>query len=338
VEINSEKLKLLREGKFWSQDELAIAAGLSLRTIQRAEREGVASLQSLKAMAAALNVDSAAIQAPKTSHKTSNKTSLGAGDAIADTVESEQPSAVGAASNQTIASALSNKRLRFTGYRMWLMIGTAIVVAGIASGFFLRRDDYVDRRSLEDLSVTDRPEDMPFDERILGHWESSSSGQLSTLDIDKKSLDINGDARIKARYTLLENSISYGIDGRIISARVVFDSPTEMIWTTDGPGTVVRYTRNKIVMPSRREVYASMKGVWFGTGAIQAIDVWPDKLHMTFADGAPIEATYAINGLRLSINRNGAVEHYAISFGESGQMIWTKVFTAEGYTFVREKP
>ena len=40
----------------WSQDELAIAAGLNLRTVQRIENEGSASLASLKALAAALDV------------------------------------------------------------------------------------------------------------------------------------------------------------------------------------------------------------------------------------------------------------------------------------------
>ncbi|MCC6536785.1 MAG: helix-turn-helix transcriptional regulator, partial [Bryobacterales bacterium] len=46
-----------RKRRSWSQEELATAAGLNLRTIQRIETEGVASLQSLKALAAALDVE-----------------------------------------------------------------------------------------------------------------------------------------------------------------------------------------------------------------------------------------------------------------------------------------
>ena len=45
-----------RKNHNWSQDELAIAAGLNLRTMQRIENEGSASLASVKALAAALDV------------------------------------------------------------------------------------------------------------------------------------------------------------------------------------------------------------------------------------------------------------------------------------------
>jgi transcriptional regulator with XRE-family HTH domain len=47
----------LRHERSWSQDELATAAGLNLRTIQRIENVGAASLQSLKAIASALEVE-----------------------------------------------------------------------------------------------------------------------------------------------------------------------------------------------------------------------------------------------------------------------------------------
>ena len=47
----------LRNKKSWSQDELAIASGLNLRTIQRIENEASASLQSRKALASALDID-----------------------------------------------------------------------------------------------------------------------------------------------------------------------------------------------------------------------------------------------------------------------------------------
>ena len=46
-----------RKQKSWSQEELAIASGLNLRTIQRIESEASASLQSLKALASALEID-----------------------------------------------------------------------------------------------------------------------------------------------------------------------------------------------------------------------------------------------------------------------------------------
>ncbi len=56
MNIDSALVKQLRSEKFWSQDELAIASGLNLRTVQRIEKEATASLQSKKALAAAFGV------------------------------------------------------------------------------------------------------------------------------------------------------------------------------------------------------------------------------------------------------------------------------------------
>lgn len=57
MRINAQLVVTLRKRKAWSQDELATAAGLNLRTIQRVESDGVASLQSRKALAAAFDVE-----------------------------------------------------------------------------------------------------------------------------------------------------------------------------------------------------------------------------------------------------------------------------------------
>lgn len=57
MKINAVTVIEARKKRSWSQDELAIASGLNLRTIQRIERESSASLQSRKALAAALDLD-----------------------------------------------------------------------------------------------------------------------------------------------------------------------------------------------------------------------------------------------------------------------------------------
>jgi transcriptional regulator with XRE-family HTH domain len=57
MKINSQFVIALRKKKSWSQEELATASGLNLRTIQRIESDGVASLQSSKALAAAFDVE-----------------------------------------------------------------------------------------------------------------------------------------------------------------------------------------------------------------------------------------------------------------------------------------
>ena len=57
MKIDSALVVKLRTNYSWSQDELATAAGLNLRTIQRIENSGVASLQSAKGLASALEVE-----------------------------------------------------------------------------------------------------------------------------------------------------------------------------------------------------------------------------------------------------------------------------------------
>ena len=57
MKINAKLILEARKAKCWSQEELAIASGLNLRTIQRIERESSASLQSKKALASALEID-----------------------------------------------------------------------------------------------------------------------------------------------------------------------------------------------------------------------------------------------------------------------------------------
>jgi transcriptional regulator with XRE-family HTH domain len=57
MKVNTARVLDLRKQRSWSQDELATAAGLNLRTIQRIENEGTASLQSLKAIASALEAE-----------------------------------------------------------------------------------------------------------------------------------------------------------------------------------------------------------------------------------------------------------------------------------------
>jgi len=57
MKINAEFLVKLRNKKGWSQEELSIATGLNLRTIQRIESEAVASLQSRKALASVFKIN-----------------------------------------------------------------------------------------------------------------------------------------------------------------------------------------------------------------------------------------------------------------------------------------
>ncbi len=61
MKVNQELVKQLRIEKSWSQEKLAEEAGLSLRTIQRMELDGSASLKSRLAVANALDIAPSAL-------------------------------------------------------------------------------------------------------------------------------------------------------------------------------------------------------------------------------------------------------------------------------------
>ena len=65
--INSDAVRLLRKNKGWSQEQLARASGLSLRTIQRVEAEGKASLETKVCLAATLETNLDKLDSPSAS-------------------------------------------------------------------------------------------------------------------------------------------------------------------------------------------------------------------------------------------------------------------------------
>ena len=60
--INHTLVKELRLKRSWSQDQLATIAGISLRTVQRIENDGAASLESKKALASAFEINAADLE------------------------------------------------------------------------------------------------------------------------------------------------------------------------------------------------------------------------------------------------------------------------------------
>lgn len=63
MKISSIVVRRLRSERGWSQDQLATASGVSLRTIQRVEAEGSASRETRVSLAATFNVPLAALNA-----------------------------------------------------------------------------------------------------------------------------------------------------------------------------------------------------------------------------------------------------------------------------------
>ena len=56
VQVDGDLIRLEREKRAWSQEHLAGAAGIGVRTIQRIEATGVASYESARAISAALDI------------------------------------------------------------------------------------------------------------------------------------------------------------------------------------------------------------------------------------------------------------------------------------------
>lgn len=61
MKINKETLRREREQRAWTQSHLAEVADLSMRTVQRIERTGDASMESASALASALNLELAVL-------------------------------------------------------------------------------------------------------------------------------------------------------------------------------------------------------------------------------------------------------------------------------------
>ena len=59
--IDADKIRSLRLDNGWTQEQFAELCGLSVRTIQRIEKTGTASLETSNALAAVLNTERQAI-------------------------------------------------------------------------------------------------------------------------------------------------------------------------------------------------------------------------------------------------------------------------------------
>ena len=66
--INQERVKVLRLGKSWTQQKLADEAKISLRSIQRIESDGIASLQSRAAIASAFGIEPTELEIDSVQH------------------------------------------------------------------------------------------------------------------------------------------------------------------------------------------------------------------------------------------------------------------------------
>jgi transcriptional regulator with XRE-family HTH domain len=66
MKIDGARVKLERQQRAWTQEHLAGATGVSLRTIQRIETTGTASYDSLHALAAVFSLSVSDLRLPET--------------------------------------------------------------------------------------------------------------------------------------------------------------------------------------------------------------------------------------------------------------------------------
>lgn len=63
MEVNASRVKALRQQYQWTQQAFADMCAVSLRTIQRVEKTGNASTETVMAMCAVFNIDQASLKA-----------------------------------------------------------------------------------------------------------------------------------------------------------------------------------------------------------------------------------------------------------------------------------
>lgn len=81
MKVNGALIRHLRLQRSWSQETLAERAGVNLRTIQRCESNGAASLQTRGSIAAALQVEVSAIDLPIPAYESDDRPTRWRGDA-----------------------------------------------------------------------------------------------------------------------------------------------------------------------------------------------------------------------------------------------------------------
>ena len=90
MKINPKVVKLQRQNRAWSQNHLAQTSGLSLRTVQRIEKTGSASLDSIQALASVFEIGVLELQAGAASKPPSmkrlNLRKVGLGAAVATAI------------------------------------------------------------------------------------------------------------------------------------------------------------------------------------------------------------------------------------------------------------
>jgi len=122
VQVDASFIRLEREKRAWSQEHLAGAAGIGVRTIQRIEATGVASYESVRAISAALEIPVSDLRREDASR---------------------EPTPSGDRADLPVAESLAVPRAsrpRSGLLARWLGAAAALALVAGSSGFFLLKD------------------------------------------------------------------------------------------------------------------------------------------------------------------------------------------------------
>ena len=128
MRVDPKRIRAERERRAWSQEHLATVSGLGLRTIQRIEKTGAASFESVRALAAVLEISVAELRVLREEASTADR-------------ESGDHTAGGTQVHQTAQDGRPKSRFRF---RARPVLGGAAAALTAAGALFVATKGWAD--------------------------------------------------------------------------------------------------------------------------------------------------------------------------------------------------
>jgi transcriptional regulator with XRE-family HTH domain len=128
MRVDPKRIRAERERRAWSQEHLATVSGLGLRTIQRIEKTGAASFESVRALAAVLEISVAELRVLREEASTADR-------------ESGDHTAGGTQVHQTAQDGQPKSRFRF---RARPVLGGAAAALTAAGALFVATKGWAD--------------------------------------------------------------------------------------------------------------------------------------------------------------------------------------------------
>ena len=300
MKVNATKLKQLRDELGWTQEQLAAATGLSLRTIQRCERDGVASLESKKALAAVFAID----------HHSLNDSSAAA------SVE-----------NPSNGKEEQGTKARKSGLRQSLWVWIASTVTTVVAALVLILTLPYVNGTLGGDSLA---------KNIQGQWHGMYGGDPYILIIDARSMRPEGALSGYTPYTLRANKITYQRGGQVRTAEIHFTSPTEMTWTDVTTGEINNFYRGSDLGVRNEELAAALVGIWENQRF--KIKITADKIH-TLDEGIESPGSaYVVADDLISFNLNGQLTRRRLKLVGADTLQWSTVDGVSSMVLQRTQP